>query len=44
MYETKKGKVSGDLRKIHNVELHDLHSSPDIFRMMKSRSSIWVEM
>jgi hypothetical protein len=30
--------VTGDWRKLHNEELHNLHSSPNIIRMIKSRS------
>jgi hypothetical protein len=30
-------------RKLHNDELHSLHSSPNIVRMIKSRRMRWVE-
>jgi hypothetical protein len=29
-------------RKLHNEELHNLYSSPSIFRMIKSRRMRWV--
>jgi hypothetical protein len=29
--------VTGDWRKLHNEELHNLYSSPNIIRMIKSR-------
>jgi hypothetical protein len=29
--------VTGEWRKLHNEELHDLYSSPSIIRIMKSR-------
>jgi hypothetical protein len=29
--------VTGEWRKLHNEELHDLYSSPNIIRIMKSR-------
>jgi hypothetical protein len=29
--------VTGDWRKVHNEELHNLYSSPNIIRMIKSR-------
>jgi hypothetical protein len=29
--------VTGDCRKLHNEELHNLYSSPNIIRMIKSR-------
>jgi hypothetical protein len=33
----KRDEVTGDWRKLHNEELHNLHSSPNIIRMIKSR-------
>jgi hypothetical protein len=29
--------VTGEWRRLHNGELHDLYSSPDIIRQVKSR-------
>jgi hypothetical protein len=29
--------VTGEWRKLHNVELHDLYSSPSIIRIIKAR-------
>jgi hypothetical protein len=34
----KREEIMGDWRKMHNEELHDLYSSPNIIRMIKSRS------
>jgi hypothetical protein len=34
--------VTGEWRKFHNEELHDLYSSPNIVRVMKSRRMRWA--
>jgi hypothetical protein len=33
----------GSWRKLHNDELHNLYSSPNIFRLIKSRRTRWAE-
>jgi hypothetical protein len=33
--------VTGEWRKLHNVQLHDLFSSPTIVRVIKSRRMTW---
>jgi hypothetical protein len=33
--------VTGEWRKLHNEELHDLYSSPSIIRIMNARSMRW---
>jgi hypothetical protein len=33
----KRDEVTGDGRKLHNEELHNLYSSPSVIRMIKSR-------
>jgi hypothetical protein len=33
----KRDEATGEWRKLHNVELHDLYSSPSIIRIIKSR-------
>jgi hypothetical protein len=38
----KRDEVTGDWRKQHNEELHNLYSSPNIIRMIKSRSMRWA--
>jgi hypothetical protein len=34
--------VTGEGRKLHNEELHDLYSSPNIIRIMKPRRMRWA--
>jgi hypothetical protein len=41
MFEPKR-EEDGSWRKLHNDELHDLYSSPNIVRVIKSRSMRWV--
>jgi hypothetical protein len=42
LFSQKRDEVMGDWRKLHNKELHNLYSSPDIIRMMKSRRMRWA--
>ena len=37
IFGPKRGEVTGEWRKLHNEELHDLYCSPYIVRMIKSR-------
>jgi hypothetical protein len=38
----KKDDVTGEWRKLHNEELHNLYSVPNIIRQVKSRRMRWV--
>jgi hypothetical protein len=38
IFGPKRHEVTGEWRKPHNEELHDLYSSPSIIRMIRSRS------
>jgi hypothetical protein len=38
----KRDEVTGEWRQLHNDELHNLYSSPDIIRMLNSRRIWWV--
>jgi hypothetical protein len=37
IFGPKRAEVTGEWRKLHNAELRDLHSSPSIIRITKSR-------
>jgi hypothetical protein len=38
----KRDEVTGEWRKLHNKELHDLYSSPGIIRIIKLRRMRWA--
>jgi hypothetical protein len=42
IFGPKRDEVMGDWRKPHNEELHNLYSSPNIIRMIKSRRMRWA--
>jgi hypothetical protein len=42
IFGCKRDEVIGEWRKLHNEELHDLYSSPNIVRVIKSRRMRWV--
>jgi hypothetical protein len=42
IFGPKKDDVTGHWRKLHNEELHNLKSSPNIIRMIKSRKMRWA--
>jgi hypothetical protein len=42
IFGPKRDEVTGEWRKLHNEEFHDLYSSPNTVRVIKSRM-IWAE-
>jgi hypothetical protein len=42
IFGPKGDEVTGDWRKFHNEELHNLYSSPSIIRMIKLRRTRWA--
>jgi hypothetical protein len=42
IFGSKRDEVTGDWRKLHNEELHNLYSSPNIIRMLKSSRMRWT--
>jgi hypothetical protein len=42
IFGPKRDEVTGKWRKLHNEEIHNLYSSPDIIRKIKSRRMRWA--
>jgi len=42
IFGPKRNEVTGEREKLHNEELNDLHSSPNIVRVIKSRRMRWA--
>jgi hypothetical protein len=42
IFGPKRDEVTGEWRKLHNEELHNLYSYPDIIRQVKSRRIRWA--
>jgi hypothetical protein len=42
IFGPKREEVTGDWRRLHNEELHNLYASPNIIRVIKSRKLRWV--
>jgi hypothetical protein len=43
IFGPRRDQVTGEWRKLHNEDLHDLYYSPSIIRMMKLRRMRWTE-
>jgi hypothetical protein len=43
VFGPKRDEVTGKWRKLHNEELNDLYSLPNIMRVVKSRQMRWAE-
>ena len=43
IFGPKRDEVTGEWRKLHNEELNNLYSSPNIVRLIKSRRMRWAE-
>jgi hypothetical protein len=44
MFGCTKEEVTGGWRKLYNEELHNVHSSPNVIRVIKSRRIGWWSM
>jgi hypothetical protein len=42
IFGSKRDEVTGEWRRLHNKELYALYSSPNIIRVMKSRTLRWA--
>ena len=42
VFEPRRDEVTGEWRKLHNEELSDLYSLPNIMRVVKSRRMRWA--
>jgi hypothetical protein len=42
IFGPRRGEVAGGCRKLHNEELHNLYSSPNIIKILKSRRMTWA--
>jgi hypothetical protein len=42
IFRLKRKEVTAECKELHNEELNDLYSSPNIFRVIKSRRMTWA--
>jgi hypothetical protein len=43
MFGPKREEVAGSWRRLHNKELHNLHASQNVIRVIKSRRMRWAD-
>jgi hypothetical protein len=43
IFGPKRNEVTGDRRKLHNAELHNMYSSPNIIRMITLIRMRWID-
>jgi hypothetical protein len=42
IFGPKRDEITGEWRKLHNEELHDVYSSPSIIRMIEAKTMRWA--
>jgi hypothetical protein len=42
IFRSKRDEVTGEWRKLHNEEVHNLYSSPSVIRVTKSKRMRWT--
>jgi hypothetical protein len=42
IFGPKRDEITGNWRRLHNEELNNLYSSPNIIRVIKSRKMLWA--
>ena len=42
MFGPRRDEITGEWRRLHNEEINDLYSSPNVVRVIKSRKMRWA--